>query len=222
VAGEASRTRRAPAPEERRRDAERTKRALLDAALVEFADKGRAGARVSAIADRAGVNKQLISYYFGGKDGLYEALGERWLRQEAAWASEGLPLPELVTRYLEVAVAQRDLARLFFREMLDADLAAPPRTPPGEVSPDLADLRRRQAAGELAPDVDPALALLLVQGAVSVGVTFATDVRDLAGVDPRSPEFLERYGALLRRVVRRPRPEPEARARARAAPPHED
>jgi hypothetical protein len=74
----------------------------------------------------------------------------------------------------------------------------------------VADLQRRQAAGELAPDVDPALALLLLQGAVSVGVTFATDVRDLAGLDPRSQEFLDRYGALLRRVARSlAEPEPE-------------
>ncbi len=28
------------------------------------------------IADRAGVNKQLINYYFGGKEGLYQGLRE--------------------------------------------------------------------------------------------------------------------------------------------------
>ena len=35
------------------------------------ARQGLAGARVNDIADRAGVNKQLISYYFGGKEGLF-------------------------------------------------------------------------------------------------------------------------------------------------------
>ncbi len=72
----------------------------------------------------------------------------------------------------------------------------------GAESPDVGELRRRQAAGELAPDLDPALVLVMLQGAVSAGMLFATDVRDLAGLDPRSPEFLDRYGALLRRVVR--------------------
>jgi len=75
--------RRAPAPDERTLDAERSRRLLLDAALEEFSAKGYAGARVQDIADRAGVNKQLINYYFGGKEGLYCELHRRWLKREA-------------------------------------------------------------------------------------------------------------------------------------------
>ena len=59
-------TRRAPAPHERQRDPERTKARILDAATEEFSAKGFAGARVSEIAARAGVNQQLIAYYFDG------------------------------------------------------------------------------------------------------------------------------------------------------------
>jgi TetR/AcrR family transcriptional regulator len=190
--------RRAPEPEERRRDAERTRRALLDAALAEFADKGRAGARVSEIAARAGVNKQLISYYFGGKDGLYEAIVERWNQLERSFDASRLALEDLVIRYLQAAVEERDLHRAFVREMLDGDLE-------GEAVPDeeaIADLRRRQEEGELAADLDAGLVLLLFQAAVAAGVIFGRDARDIAGVDPRSAEFVERYGALLRRVVR--------------------
>ncbi len=65
----------------RRRDPERTKRALLDAALAEFAEKGLAGARVDQIATRAGVNKQLISYHFGAKEGLHRALASAATRE---------------------------------------------------------------------------------------------------------------------------------------------
>ena len=46
---------------------------LLDAALHEFAQHGRGGARTHRVASRAEVNKQLIHYYFGTKDGLYQA-----------------------------------------------------------------------------------------------------------------------------------------------------
>ena len=46
---------------------------ILDAARREFAEHGLAGARVARIARRAGLNKQLIYYYFGSKDGLFEA-----------------------------------------------------------------------------------------------------------------------------------------------------
>lgn len=47
--------------------------AILAAARSEFAAKGLPGARVNEIAERAGVNKQLIYYYFGSKDKLYRA-----------------------------------------------------------------------------------------------------------------------------------------------------
>jgi TetR/AcrR family transcriptional regulator len=58
---------------ERRRDPEASRRALLNAAVAEFAEKGLAGARVDEIALRAGVNKQLVYHHFGNKDDLYRA-----------------------------------------------------------------------------------------------------------------------------------------------------
>ena len=45
--------------------------AILSAARAEFSAKGLTGARVNEIAARAGVNKQLIYYYFGSKEDLY-------------------------------------------------------------------------------------------------------------------------------------------------------
>jgi TetR/AcrR family transcriptional regulator len=59
------------------RDAERTRRALLDAAEIEFAAKGLAGARVDVIAEEAAANKRMLYYYFGSKDELYVAVLER-------------------------------------------------------------------------------------------------------------------------------------------------
>ncbi len=45
----------------------------MTAAVVQFARKGFAGARVDEIAAAAGVNKQLVYHYFGSKQGLYLA-----------------------------------------------------------------------------------------------------------------------------------------------------
>lgn len=56
-----------------KRDAERTKRAILDAALVEFSDKGFAGARIDTVAANAGASKPMIYSYYGDKDALYAA-----------------------------------------------------------------------------------------------------------------------------------------------------
>jgi len=52
---------------------------ILEAARVEFSEKGLGGARVNAIAERAGANKQLIYYYFTDKERLYaEVLAETY------------------------------------------------------------------------------------------------------------------------------------------------
>jgi AcrR family transcriptional regulator len=49
---------------------------LLKAATAEFAQKGLLGARVDVIARMAKINKQLIYYHFGDKQGLYLAVLE--------------------------------------------------------------------------------------------------------------------------------------------------
>lgn len=66
-----------PAAEEpRSRDADRSQLAILLAARDEFAQYGLAGARVDRIAERAGLNKRLIYYYFTSKDELFLAVLE--------------------------------------------------------------------------------------------------------------------------------------------------
>lgn len=50
------------------------KAAIFQAAITEFALHGFSGARTAAIVDRAGVNKQLLYYYFGSKSLLYDSV----------------------------------------------------------------------------------------------------------------------------------------------------
>lgn len=59
-----------------RGEPEKTRAAILSAALEEFAQEGVAGARTDEIARQAGVNKALLYYYFKDKDGLYAAVLE--------------------------------------------------------------------------------------------------------------------------------------------------
>src|SRR5262245_22090372 len=56
-----------------RGEPEKTRAAILKAALEEFSHEGVAGARTEEIARRAGVNKALLYYYFKDKEGLYTA-----------------------------------------------------------------------------------------------------------------------------------------------------
>ncbi|TSB20394.1 TetR/AcrR family transcriptional regulator [Streptomyces benahoarensis] len=54
----------------RRRDAQATRRRLLEAAADLFAERGYDAATVRDIADRAGANQALLFRYFGSKSGL--------------------------------------------------------------------------------------------------------------------------------------------------------
>jgi AcrR family transcriptional regulator len=69
-----------PEPAPRTRDAERSREIILLAARDEFAEHGLGGARVDRIAERAGLNKKLIYYYFADKDSLFSAVLEEAYR----------------------------------------------------------------------------------------------------------------------------------------------
>lgn len=88
-------------PESRGRDANASRRALLDAASTLFDERGYDGATIRDIGERAGVDPALIARYYSGKAGLYLAvLGD----EDRANA---LRPPELEPR----AVAHRLLTR---------------------------------------------------------------------------------------------------------------
>jgi AcrR family transcriptional regulator len=80
-----------------------TRRNILDAALVEFAAKGLAGARVDEIAARSGSNKRMIYEYFGNKEGLWLTVLENAysrMREEEHAIDVARMKPEEGMRYL--------------------------------------------------------------------------------------------------------------------------
>ena len=73
---------------------------ILAAAADEFAGRGYAGARVDRIARRARVNKAMLYYHFGSKQGLYRTLlattfADLSARLDAIAASSGQPADKL-------------------------------------------------------------------------------------------------------------------------------
>ncbi len=197
------RARRAPDPGERLRDYTRTRQRLLDAALAEFADKGYAGARVREIALRAGVNTQLISYYFGGKEGLYNELMATWRRQEALMAREDASFADGIAGYLRAFAARPELLRMFAWEGLTRQSGPRPADswPAHGEAPEVTDIRRRQAAGEIADDLDPAFLLIFLMGAAMGMVTLPEQIERLCGVRPDSEEFVIRSERQVRLIL---------------------
>lgn len=81
-----------------RGEPEKTRAAILKAALEEFSHEGVAGARTDQIARRAGVNKALLYYYFKDKEGLYAAALEEVFSGSSARIMAALDAPELPPR----------------------------------------------------------------------------------------------------------------------------
>jgi AcrR family transcriptional regulator len=193
--------RRSPGPDERQRDAERSKQQLLDAAVVEFGAHGFSGARVSEIAARAGVNKQLISYYFGGKQGLYRAVADGWRASEPTITATAETLGEVVGAYARATIEQPDMLRLLIREGVDRDTGGNDEEAQyARFQGMLADFRRRQEDGELASDLDPAYAGLALFGLAAAPVVFPQIARAL-GLDPDAEDFTAKYGEEVVRLV---------------------
>jgi AcrR family transcriptional regulator len=101
---------------------------LRAAARAEFAEHGYAGARVDRIAKRAGVNKQLVFYYFGSKQELYDST-------VAALTTEPVPptrprprhasedLRQTFNNLFDTLTRHADLARLILSDVQQAGAA---------------------------------------------------------------------------------------------------
>jgi TetR/AcrR family transcriptional regulator, regulator of cefoperazone and chloramphenicol sensitivity len=98
-----------------------TRRRLLEAALIVFADKGFDGAGIRDIAERAKANSAMVQYHFKGKEGLYlEALryafeqGPKWIHQLPL-----LPLPGDLGARATALVRFRDYLHNFLRDFME-------------------------------------------------------------------------------------------------------
>ncbi|MFY1694411.1 MULTISPECIES: TetR family transcriptional regulator [unclassified Solwaraspora] len=150
------------------RDSTATKHRILDAATVEFAAHGLAGARVDRVAERAGANKQLIYAYFGSKERLFDTtLATHLERFMEAVPFDADDIPGYATAMFDFGVTHPDLLRLLQWHTLER---------PGELARmeqnhhttrrKLAALAEAQAAG-LVDDTLPPAELLAVVLAVA-------------------------------------------------------
>lgn len=153
---------------------------------------GFAGARIDDVALAAGVNKRMIYHYFQNKDGLYEAVLDRRLSQQApqgeaedfAAALEGEFDPEVL--------------RLMAWEALttgaDTIVAESVRTRAWQRL--IRAVVRKQDAGELRADLDPrqlTLALLAVRIFPRIFTQYSKMILDHDPQAPDSAAGLDRF-----------------------------
>ena len=103
----------------------RNREAILDAALEVFSAQGFRGATLDQIAERAGLSKPNMLYYFASKEAIHEALLagllDTWLDPLRALDPKGEPVAEImayVHRKLEMSRLYPRESRLFANEML--------------------------------------------------------------------------------------------------------
>ncbi len=188
--------RRSPNPAERKRDPERTRARILEAAAAEFGAKGYAATRTTDIAARAGVNKQLISYYFGGKEGLYRELATSWHSSAAEMAGKDQPLDAVLAGFVMTTLT--DHGKLWAWSNLAGD--SPP-TDEAFLRKQVEQMRARQDAGELPADLDSGFLLLALMAVASAPLSLRHTAAQITGEDPSTPEFAQKYAAQLSRLV---------------------
>jgi TetR/AcrR family transcriptional regulator len=169
-----------PPLRERSRAMDNSRQAILTAAEEIFAHDGFSGARIDAIAERAGYNKSLIFHHFDDKLGLYQevircaktdlqqgvlAQIKRWL-EEPITTQDGARVRELIAvavgTTFDMMVAKPHLRQILAWEAAEGwqtyqqlqDLLGPNQD---KVQAILTFMRRAQAAGIIRADLDPPL-----------------------------------------------------------------
>jgi TetR/AcrR family transcriptional regulator len=191
--------------------ADDTRAAILRAAITEFAEQGESGARMDAIARAAGVNKALLHYYYGTKDGLYGAvldevftgLVDQFLQVINGPGSHGERLLRHFLAHFDHLAESNPFTRLMGYELMHARTGQATRIPNivtlcfGPLHAALcATLAEGMAGGELRRQ-EPGPVILSLTGANVFYFISAPFFREIAGKDPRDPDLLARQRTSL-------------------------
>ena len=190
------------------RNPERSRARILSAALKEFSAKGFAGARVDAIARRAGINKRMLYHYFGDKEELFKAVLRCKINERNAWAESLSGDPEeTLPFWFEAACNDVDWVRLFQWEALQGNwqkiIDEKERL---EASANgLKRIRQRQARGQISAEWDSRHVALTMRSLTWFPVAFPQLTRLITGqsvFDPKFQkervEFLKKFAAAFR------------------------
>lgn len=115
-------------PAARRRDAQATRAAILEAAMAQFAQLGYDRAALRDIAAGAGVDVALIKRYFGGKEGLFTEALKASIRTDPLEAWDRASFPRDVATMMAEGPPAKEARTLGFQFLLRA--ATSPTTAP--------------------------------------------------------------------------------------------
>lgn len=163
---------------------------IIHAALEAFSTFGYRGTTIDVIAERAGMSKPNLLYYFARKEDLYRAVLtqtlEMWLTPLAALNPAGDPIVE-IHRYIQAKLAMSrerpEASRVFANEILHgattiADFLSGPLR--ALVDEKATVIRRWIANGHLAP-VEPRHLIMMIWAVTQHYADFDVQVRAVLG-----------------------------------------
>lgn len=187
------------------RDAEATRRKLLDAALLAFSSQGYDGSSTRNIETQAGIKRGLINYHFGSKKELWKAaaehvmsITERDLRITLAdmnKVDEDQQLRFLIRSYVQFCAKHPELNRLMIQEGMARDwrlnwLLKRAVRPWYE---QVCRAFNRAAELGIAPKMDAHHFYYVLTGAATLIFSNAAEAAALSGENPLAPKAVDAH-----------------------------
>jgi len=196
-----------PLPKQATRIQQKNRQAILEAALQVFSAHGFRGSTIDRIAERAGLSKPNLLYYFPSKEAIYLAVLEdtleEWLQPLRELDPAGDPIEEIgryIAAKLEMSRLHPAASRLFANEILHGAPVI------GDfLSGSLKQLVDEKAAvigawiaqGRIA-DIDPRHLIMMVWAVTQHYADFDAQVEAVLGPDVAPAE---RFGSAQRTVA---------------------
>lgn len=177
---------------------EANRRIILEAALDVFSAYGFRGTTIDQIAEKAGMSKPNLLYYFKRKQDIYvsvlEETLEEWLKPLHELDSQGDPVEELrryITRKIEMSASKPEASRLFANEILHGAPAIKTfltTSLKSLVDEKSAVIRQWVSQGRLAP-IDPYHLIFMIWATTQHYADFDVQVRAVLGNQVDKPGF---------------------------------
>jgi TetR/AcrR family transcriptional regulator len=189
---------------------------LLEAATMEFSERGFAGARIEAIARKAQMNKQLIYHYYGGKQKLYAAVLTDMVRRLQLGGGGGVGdggTDQVARRSLDLSLEMLDVVgkpagrqwiRLLMFEALETSGAIHLEAPRRRVYQRGVDaVARAQERGEIDPVFEADMLRLALFGLTLAPALLPQITKLVTGQNLKDCAFKIRWATMLREIYER-------------------
>jgi len=184
-----------------------TRERLLRVAKTVFSKKGFDGATVQDLSRAARVNVSLVSYYFGGKEGLYRACLEQFGTDKIQAAARVLTPAESpedfrvklrlwAQQFLDCLIEEEELTKILHRELVsDMSLTKDifQKTFVAAYESLVKFFQAAQSAKILKPEIDTLISAVLLYGGIMNRVAMDQLSREVYKVGIKDPSWRQHF-----------------------------